>query len=503
MPDNSIQFQQVSFSYDSATEVLFERISFHLSPGWTAIVGANGAGKTSLLKLAIGELKPQRGKVISPEFGIYCQQRTDNVPDRMHALQRALDRDAIRIRAKLGLEDDWLGRWDTLSHGERKRAQIAVALWHGPSVLAIDEPTNHLDIQAQNQLFTALSQYRGVGMLVSHDRRMLNELCQQCLFIDPPRVILRPGNYADGLHQSNMEMQSAKKQRELAKHDYSRLKHAASTRRDAASQANRLRSKRGLSAKDHDAREKINSARVTGKDGSAGSRLNQLQGRLSQAQKRIESISVKKEYKLGIWMPGEKSKRDTLFNLQAGSLTLGADRCLHYPDLVMQPEDRIGIIGSNGCGKSTLIRHILESLDLPDNQVTYIPQEIKRSDSQTILKHATDLPNEKLGKMMTVVSCLGSRPRRLLDSTTPSPGEVRKLLLATGIVNVPHVIIMDEPTNHLDLPSIECLEQALAECPCGLILVSHDRHFLDSLVQTRWYINEERHTQGRYDLVLK
>jgi ATPase subunit of ABC transporter with duplicated ATPase domains len=105
--------------------------------------------------------------------------------------------------------------------------------------------------------------------------------------------------------------------------------------------------------------------------------------------------------------------------------------------------------------------------------------------------------------MMTVVSCLGSRPQRLLESVEPSPGEIRKILLATGIANVPQLIIMDEPTNHLDLPSIECLEQALVDCPCGLFLVSHDRRFLDALARKRWHISEDRRMQGKFTLEMQ
>jgi macrolide transport system ATP-binding/permease protein len=87
-----------------------------------------------------------------------------------------------------------------------------------------------------------------------------------------------------------------------------------------------------------------------------------------------------------------------------------------------------------------------------------------------ILAEARTLPSEELGRVMNVVSRLGSRPARLLETTNPSPGELRKLRLALGLARTPHLIVMDEPTNHLDLPSIECLEDALAACPCGLLL---------------------------------
>ena len=255
-----------------------------------------------------------------------------------------------------------------------------------------------------------------------------------------------------------------------------------------------------MAIKDHDAREKINLARLTGKDGSAGKRLKQLGGRLSRVRTKMINIKVKKSYKLGIWMRGEKSKRNYLFNLPAGSISLGGNRRLHFSDLSMLPDDRIAITGLNGSGKSSLIRYIVRSLNLPANLVTYVPQEIKIQASQNIMAQARDLPKEKLGQMMTVVSCLGSRPQRLLESVKPSPGEIRKVLLATGIANVPHLIVMDEPTNHLDLPSIECLEQALMDCPCGMLLVSHDQRFLNALTHKRWHISEDNARKGHFNL---
>ena len=229
-------------------------------------------------------------------------------------------------------------------------------------------------------------------------------------------------------------------------------------------------------------------------------------GNLSVQIKKLKEagyIKVKKTYKTGIWMPGAKSKRNTLFNIPAGTLSLGGDRSLHFPDLSMKPDDRIALTGLNGSGKSTLIGHIMQSLNLRENQVTYIPQEIDTHRSQGVMARARDLPHEKLGQMMTIVSCLGSRPHRLLESVEPSPGEIRKLLLAIGIADVPHLIVMDEPTNHLDLPSIECLEQALVECPCGVLLVSHDQRFLDALTHKRWRISEGSRMHGNYILEMR
>ena len=500
MTDLSILFHNISFTHDRATQPLIRNLSVHFIQGWTGIVGANGVGKTTILKLATGNLEPQQGRVVIPELAIYCQQRTDNPPDQLYDLIHAINGDAFRIKGRLGVEDDWIERWTTLSHGERKRAQIAVAMWRKPQVLAVDEPTNHLDVEAQDLLFKALSTFHGVGMLVSHDRTLLDDLCDQCLFVEPPDAVLRPGNYSHGLQQAEKSEMAVQKQHTQAKHDFSRLKREAAKRRDAASHAHQKRSKRGLALKDHDGREKINLARVTGKDGIDGKRFNQLEGRLSQARMKRDSFKVKKTYKMGIRMPGAKTRRNTLFNLPAGSLSLGEDRWLDFPDLSMEPDDRIALTGVNGCGKSTLIGYIIQSLNLRENDVTYIPQEIDVRASQDILTQARTLPNEKLGQMMTIVSRLGSRPHRLLESVEPSPGEIRKIFLAAGIANAPHLIVMDEPTNHLDLPSIECLEQALTDCPCGLLLVSHDRRFLDALTHKQWFISEDSGMKGRYVL---
>ena len=120
--------------------------------------------------------------------------------------------------------------------------------------------------------------------------------------------------------------------------------------------------------------------------------------------------------------------------------------------------------------------------------------------AREVLAEARQRPSAELGHIMNIVSRLNSRPDRLLESRQPSPGEVRKLLLATGMAQSPHVIIMDEPTNHLDLPSIEALENALADCPCALLLVSHDRRFIEGVGAHTWTIDVDR--QGHSTLAV-
>jgi ATPase subunit of ABC transporter with duplicated ATPase domains len=488
MTTQSITFRNVSFSFEAMSDWLFNGLHLHFPAGWTGIVGANGAGKTTLVRLAIGELTPQTGTVETISDVQYCQQRTDDIPRGLYELLESTDAEACRIRGRLGLQNDWPSRWSSLSHGERKRSQIAVALWREPSVLAVDEPTNHLDNDARKMLKQALEEFKGIGLLISHDRELLDGLCRQCVFIDPPGAIVRPGNYTEAAAQAKIEIQSVKRERKDLKKEFVRIKLVADRRRDKAACADRKRSKKRLDPKDSDGRDRIDRARVSGKDAVAGKLLRQMEGRVRQVEERLQEVEVAKEYRLGIWMEGECSKRNTLFFCPEAQIPLGKDRYLSHPDLVMKPSDRIALTGPNGAGKSTLIRRIINNLDLPPSRLVYVPQEIDRQTSLAVMDQLKTLSHEEMGRLLTVVSRLGSRPERLLESREPSPGEVRKLLLAFGIVKRPHLIIMDEPTNHMDLPSIECLENALADCPCGLLLVSHDLHFLQSLAEIRWDI---------------
>lgn len=493
-----IEFHEVSFAYESQSEATIRNLSLQFTTGWTGIVGANGVGKSTLLQLAVGQLQPVSGRVQGSGQAIYCQQRTDSVPERFFDLIQDSEREAQVLKGELGIGDDWFERWETLSHGERKRAQIGTALWQKPDLLAIDEPTNHLDAAARTVLMSALQSFTGIGLIVSHDRQLLDTLCDACLFIDPPDFKIFPGNFSAGWEQLKLESKTLEKQEWLARKEFKKLDREVSKRRAEAAKADRKRSKRGMDRKDHDAKSKMDFARMTGKDAVAGKLLNQMQGRIRQAQGKLESLAIKKTYETGIWQQGERSHRNTLFTLEAGSLPLGADRFLNFPRLEMKPADRIALTGPNGCGKSTLIRHLIAILSLPKNRITYLPQEVDSNTAKQILVTVKNLPADKLGYVMTFVNRLGTRPPRLLESTDPSPGEVRKILLALGAADIPHLIVMDEPTNHLDLLSIECLKESLEDFPAGLLLVSHDLNFLDQLTRICWQITPDPADDNQY-----
>ena len=487
----SLAFHRITFAYDGTISSLMENVTVHFPEGWTGVVGPNGAGKTTVLCLAAGDLQPQQGTISRPEHIVSCPQRTDDAPEQLAQFISATEAEACVLRGKLQIGEDWADRWATLSHGERKRTQIAVALWRQPDVLLIDEPTNHIDFAAYTLLAEALIAFRGIGLLVSHDREVLDLLCRQCLFLDPPQAVVRPGGYTEGAAQARLEEASLRAEREVAQQQLERLNGVAQRRHAEASRADRKKSKRGLACGDSDGRAKIDRARVSGKDGQAGRLANQLSGRLAHAQERIWSLQAKKRYAVNFWLDGSTSPRQRLFAIPADTIALDGSRRLAIPELLMMRSERIAITGANGLGKSTLIWHILHRLSVPDEHLVYVPQEIDLARTRDIMAAVQRLSHEQLGVVMTVVSALGSRPERLLRNLDASPGELRKVLLALGVIRRPHLIIMDEPTNHLDLPAIESLEDAFRDCPCGLLLVSHDLRFLARIAGTRWHLQQE------------
>jgi ATPase subunit of ABC transporter with duplicated ATPase domains len=303
---------------------------------------------------------------------------------------------------------------------------------------------------------------------------------------------MRPGGVSQGLEQERRELDHRRTRYEHVRREHVRLRREAARRRRLADQADRKRSKRGIAPKDHDAKEKTDRARITGRDAVAGRLLRQMNGRLERIRGEQESFHTEKARDPGIWITGERSRRDALFRFDPARIALGTGTALAVPELFMLPDDRVAVTGPNGSGKSTLIHRIAGSLELPEERVIYIPQEIHLDAARRILEQVRSLPHDRLGVAMTTVSQLGSRPERILETETPSPGEMRKILLALGIARTPHIIIMDEPTNHMDLPSIQCLEEALAPCPCGLLLVSHDERFLNRLTRIRWEISRSR-----------
>ena len=186
------------------------------------------------------------------------------------------DREARSLRERLELTDDMPWRWNELSFGERKKLQIACALWQRPDVLAIDEPTNHLDTAARRQLESLLREFDGIGILVSHDRGLLDALVDRCASFEATgphgstRITIRPGGYTAAHAQAELERRSIVAERSAAKAELARLTAEREARAREAARAGARRSKRGLGPKDKSARAKIDLAIWSGQDGARG-----------------------------------------------------------------------------------------------------------------------------------------------------------------------------------------------------------------------------------------
>lgn len=490
-----ITLSHVTYSYEDSADVALAPVTATFPQGWAGIVGSNGCGKSTLLRLTCGELSPSSGSITPQLQGVYCAQETELEPAEASDFALDYSKEAIRIRQVLDIDDDWIWRYSTLSEGERKRLQVAVALWLDPPVLALDEPTNHVDAPCRARLLEALRGYRGIGLLVSHDRELLDELTTQCLFLGSGRAVMRPGTYSQGHEQEQLEHTTAVHERKTAKAELSRLKQVKAARDQEAARADARRSKKNIPKGDKDAKGRIDLAIYTGQDGKAGKRSVQMDSRVAAVEKRLEQARVDKTYTADVWIDAEPSRRRLVLELPEGCLAFGTGEYLQQdavtglaiPHLSIAPTDHIALAGPNGAGKSTLVRALLRALQ-PDVRILYLPQEVLFSERKEQLAKLKELPQAQRGRALSIVAQLNSNPDRLLSGDLASPGETRKLMLALGILAHPHIIIMDEPTNHLDLASTEALESLLAASPCALVLVSHDKHFLNATTSICWNI---------------
>ena len=175
-----LALSRVTYTYPAAQDPILNNVTIAFPQGWTGLLGDNGCGKSTLAKIACGLIAPDAGTVSNGLFAVYCPQEADEAPHALADFALDFGREARGLRTQLNLTDDMPWRWDELSFGERKKLQIACSLWQRPDVLVVDEPTNHLDREARAQLTGLLASFTGVGILVSHDRDLLDALASRC-----------------------------------------------------------------------------------------------------------------------------------------------------------------------------------------------------------------------------------------------------------------------------------------------------------------------------------
>jgi ATPase subunit of ABC transporter with duplicated ATPase domains len=491
----SIVFSHVSFAYSDSVPLIRD-LCLQLHPGFTGVVGPNGAGKTTLLRLVSQDLEPETGQVRITPAALstrLCRQTVEERGDEIVGFAEASDGEAQRLRGQLGLDVAELERWGSLSPGERKRWQVGTALHADPGILILDEPTNHLDAESRQRLIGALAGFRGLGLLVSHDRTLLEALTESTLRFHEGDIRLWRGGYATARvswEREEREQIQAYQRLQSEKRRLRRRMADAHRNRDQA-EATMKRALRRAGPKDRDTRSRLQASRRRSAVTSLGREIHKLHGRLERVAENQGSFDLHKQLGRSLFVDFEPAPVETLFCAEGPELRAGDRLLVRNLHAEVRRDSRVHLCGPNGAGKSTLVHALLDTARIPEQRLLYVPQEFEAREEEALLAELRRAPDELQGRVLAILAALGVDPAALLASERASPGAARKLALALGLARRVFALVLDEPTNHLDLPSIERIEQALAEYPGALLVVTHDESFAQRCTRTVWEIRDE------------
>ena len=477
MAINLLTAKNVSKNYTN--KALLDDVDFSIDAGTkTGVIGINGTGKSTLLKLISGQDEVDEGSIIkgnsvyisylpqNPEFPedttIIEYVLSENVKghDKTTAKEKKyeIEGEAKIILNKLGFLDI-NQKVSELSGGQRKKAALCACLLSGSDILLLDEPTNHLDNAMSEWLQEYLAAYKGALVMVTHDRYFLDLVCDRIVEIDKGKIYTYETNYEGYLELKAERIASA-----LSTQD----KHANILRKEIAWMQRGARA-RSTKQKAHIQRyEALRDEKKVELDQNI--EINAISSRLGK--KTIELYGISKSY-------GDKDLfKDFTFTFTR--------------------DDRVGVLGPNGCGKSTLIKTIIGRVE-PDSghieigdtvKIGYYTQESTSMDeNMRVIDYVKDTA-EFIRTSDGLVSASKMCEKFLFGDTLQynkignlSGGERRRLYLLKVLMEAPNVLILDEPTNDLDIQTLCILEDYLDTFPGIVITVSHDRYFLDRVVR--------------------
>ena len=497
-----IRLNQIEFSI--GTQMLLDKVSLTLEKGdRLGLLGRNGAGKSTLLRILSGELLPEDGeRWVDPNIQVTRLEQAlpDNLDlttyeyvatgladvgallSRFHSLAADGSAEALKelstIQDQLEHADGWsldqriariLDQLDltatealsTLSGGWRRRVALARALVSEPDVLLLDEPTNHLDIPSIDWLEQQVQQFGGAIVLITHDRRFLQRACTHIGELDRGHLALWECDYERFLFLR--DQQAAAEQRADALFD-----------KKLAQEETWIR--QGIKA-----RRTRNEGRVRALESMREER-SQRRAAQGKGQFRIEEAA-------------RSGKR--VVELEQVSFSYEEEKIVDNFSTIIQRGDRIGIVGGNGVGKSTLIKLLLGELS-PNEGTVSIGTKLEVAYSDQLrgeLDPEKDLIDnicggqqfiEINGQRRHAISYLSDflfTPERIRTPVKAlSGGEVNRAILARLFTRAANLLVLDEPTNDLDIETLELLEEILLDFKGTVLLVSHDRHFMDSVV---------------------
>jgi len=477
-----IKLQDIGFEIKDT--FLFEHVTATVKQGEViGIIGRNGAGKSTLLQFIRGMLVPTTGEIKGLET-----VKTAIVEQELAHFTR------MEITAR---EADLLSKWkvpnlpfEALSGGEKLKMRLAEGFSQGAQILMLDEPTNHLDEQSTTFLIKQVQNYKGTIIVVSHDRYFLDSVATKIWSIEDKKLIEHNGNYSNYMaerehrrltqqraydkQQKNIERIEAQMQELTA---WSQKGHAQSTKLEGFKEYHRVKAKR--------------------LDSQVKSKKKRLEAEFEKA--KVEAVKPESEIRFSLGTNQRVGKRF----LETKNVSLRFDDRLLFKDVNVTAQfgDKIAVTGTNGSGKTSFLKVILGQLKAegevwvsPAANIGYLTQEVFDLPlDQTPEQYFYQETFEERGKVRNLMKNLGFTSTHWTSSIGEmSMGERVKCKLMAYIVADKNVLILDEPTNHLDLPSREQLEQTLAQYNGTLLVVSHDRYFLDKVTNSVWEVHGQQ-----------